>query len=297
LVYKAIGHVRLDKVTPRHIQQFINDLSTGERRDKYKKGKLAAKTIKNYIAFISTIYAHAIKMQVVSFNPCSTVTLPKDEIKEREIYSVEEVQRILELLYQEELKNFQFMVYFTLAIYTGFRRGELLGLEFKDIDTERQIISVKRTSNYAKGKGIYTDTPKTRTSYRTLKLPQVIIDLIMRYKTHQAEYAESIGDQWHETDRLFTQWNGKPMFTNTPSLFLGRFCERHGIRYLNIHSIRHFNASVQINAKIDVKTVSMNLGHSLASTTLNLYCHAFQAAQAASMDAIAGVIGIPAMQG
>jgi integrase len=271
-------------------------MAAGERHDRYKKGKLSAKTIKNYTAFISVVFEFAKRQQVITFNPCSTVTLPKDEYKEKEIYTVEEIQQILELLYQEDKKNFQFVVYFVLAVYTGFRRGELLGLEFKDIDYDRQIVSVKRTSNYTKSKGLYSDTPKTKNSYRTLRLPLELINLLRQYQAHQAEYAESLGNQWHDNDRLFTQWNGLPMFTNSPSLYFGRFCERHGLRYLNIHSIRHLNASIQVLAGVDVKAIQISLGHSQASTTLNLYCHAFQQAQALAMDGIVNVIGLPQRQ-
>jgi integrase len=275
-VFKAIGHKRMDKINPRDIQRFILDLSEGGRGDKYRKGKLAPKTVKNYVAFISTVYEHAIKMQVVSTNPCRVVTLPKSDNEEREIYSLEGTQQILELLHQEDAKNFHFTVYFTLAVYTGFRRGELLGLEFKDIDFNRQIVSVRRTSNYTKEKGVFTDTPKTRTSYRALKLPPEIMDLLSRYKANREDYARNVGDKWVDTDRLFTMWSGEPMFPNTPSLFFGRFCKRHGIKYLNIHSFRHLNASIQINAGVDVKAVQTSLGHSTATTTVNTqYGHTF----------------------
>jgi len=124
--FAAIGHLRLDKVTPRHIQQFIKDLETGERFDKYRKGALSAKTIKNHIAFISSVFEYARKMQVLSFNPCGSVILPKDRAEEQqqEIYTVEETQNILALLCQEEKKNFHYVIYFLLAVYTGFRRGD-----------------------------------------------------------------------------------------------------------------------------------------------------------------------------
>ena len=302
-VYSSIGHMKLDKISPRDIQRFINDMSEGEY-NKRTKGKLSAKSIKNHIAFISSIYEHAIRMQVISHNPCKAVTLPKANKQDIEIYSVEETQKILGLLFQEDVKNFHYAVYFILAVFTGFRRGELLGLEFKDIDFDRQIITLNRTSLYTKKKGVYADTPKTHTSYRALKLPAEIITILSDYKAHQQAYIESVGDKWVtkikglndemvDNDRLFTTWNGRPMYQSTPSKYFKKFCERHGITYRKNHSLRHFNASVQINAGVDVKTVSMNLGHSQASTTLNIYCKVFQSAQAASMDKIVDVIGIP----
>ena len=305
-VFKSIGHLRLDKLCTRDIQKIVNDMNNGERFDKYKKGKLSAKTIKNHIAFISSIYEYAIKQQVISYNPCRAVTLPKEREQELEIYSVEDTQHILSLLYKEDMKYFHYTVYFMLAVYTGFRRGELLGLEWSDIDFDRQIISINRTSLYTKDKGVYTSTLKTRTSYRTLKLPLEIMSILKQYKAHQAAYIESAGDKWItkikglndeivDNNRLFTQFDGKPMFPNSPSLFFGRFCKRNGLTYRKLHGFRHFNASVQINAGVDVKTVSSNLGHSMTSTTLNIYCKVFQAAQAASMDKIVSVIGLPTM--
>jgi integrase len=301
-VFREIGHLRMDKITPRHIQKFIDEMATGERLDRYRNGALSAKTIKNHIAFVSSIFEYAIKMQVVSHNPCRAVMLPKDRAEEVGIYTVEETQKIMELLTKEDKKNLHYVVYFLLAIYTGFRRGELLGLEHKDIDFERGIISLNRTSLYVKG--IFTDTLKTRTSYRTLKLPAEIMAILEQYKSHQAEYIESIGDKWETqikglddklvlNDRLFTQWHGLPMHPNAPSLFFGRFCKKHGLTYRKNHSLRHLNASVQIYAGVDVKAIQMNLGHSQASTTLNIYAKAFQAAQAVSMDKIVGVLGVP----
>jgi integrase len=308
-VYEFLGHLRMDKITPTHIQKFIKAMETGERLDKYRKGALSAKTIKNHIAFVSSVFEYARKMQVLSFNPCGSAILPKDKAEElqQEIYSVEETKHILELLCQEDRKNFQFTIYFLLAVYTGFRRGELLGLEWKDFDFDRQTVSLNRNSLYTTEKGIYTDSLKTRTSYRSLKLPLEIMAILSEYKAHQAAYVKSIHNLWvgkikglHDkmvdNDRLFTQRDGSPMFTNSPSLFFGQFCKRHGIEYRKGHSLRHFNASVQIYAGVDVKAIQTNLGHSQASTTLNIYGKVFQAAQAASMEKIVGVLGVPSLQ-
>jgi integrase len=303
VVYQEIGHKKLEDIRQGHIEKFVKALREGGR---YREYGLSAKSIKNYVSFISGVFQYAKEKQVINFNPCENVRLPKADTEEKEIYSIEEMKNILALLHQEDEKNFQFTVYFTLAVFTGFRRGEMLGLEFSDIDFDKQIITVRRTSNYTKSKGIYTDKPKTKTSQRTLKLPQQIIDLLKQYQAHQAAHVEKMGNKWTEqikglndkmviNDRLFTNDEGKPMFITTPSKFFKRFCKKHGINFLPIHSIRHFNASAMINAGVDVKAVQHSLGHSLASTTMNIYCHVFQAANAAAMDSIVSVIGLPTM--
>ena len=303
-VFREIGHMRLDRITSRHIQKFINEMAVGERLDRYRNGALSAKTIRNHIAFTSSIFEYGRKMQIISHNPCQSVMLPKDKAKETKIYSVEETQRILELLSREDSKNLHYVLYFMLAVYTGGRRGELCGLEFSDFDFERETVSFQRASLYSRSKGIYTDSLKTSTGYRSLKLPTEIVDLVKQYRQHQAEQKAKVGDQWHEqikgvndelvdNDRLFTQWQGLPIHPNAPGLFFGRFCKRTGVVYRKGHSLRHLNASIQVLAGVDIKTIQQNLGHSQASTTLNIYAKVFQAAQAASMDKIVGVLGTP----
>lgn len=130
-VYNALGHLRMDKITTRTIQTFIVDLAGEKRYD--SKGKelppYAPKTVRNYISFISSIFDYAVRMQVLSNNPCKNVVLPSKKSKDREVYSLDEVQQMLELFENESEANYKYTIFFTLAVFTGLRRGELLGLE------------------------------------------------------------------------------------------------------------------------------------------------------------------------
>lgn len=125
-------------------------------------------------------------------NPCRRVTVPKSEVKEKEIYTLTEVEQIFEALESEPLKYRLFII---LAVYSGFRRGEMLGLEWKDIDWENCVISVRRTSNYTAAKGIYTDTTKTKKSQRSSKFPPMIMELLKAYKAEQDEERLRLGDK------------------------------------------------------------------------------------------------------
>ena len=236
-VYPAIGHLRMDKITPRHLQRFVNELcgDTGNDTLGAKGKKLSPKTVKLHLSLISTIFDYAIKMQMLQNNPCRAVTLPSPKAKEREVYTLEEAQQLLELFEKEDECNFKYVVFFTMAMYTGLRRGELLGLEWKDFDWDNEIVSISRTSMWTKEKGIYTDTPKTKTSMRTLKLPKEIIALLQKYRTYQTAYKATLGSKWIENDRLFTQADGKPMDMTAPYYYFQAFCERTGMRFVNIH--------------------------------------------------------------
>ena len=283
-VYPAIGHLRMDKITARQLQGFINSLAKEGANEKTGK-PLAPKTIRHHLSFISDIFGFAAKMDVVSENPCSKVTIPKGEVKEKQIYSQEEIALLLSKINNEPTK---YRAFFFLVAYSGFRRSEMLGLEWKDVDFENNVISINRTSNYTAERGIYTDTTKTKRSKRVLKISPYIMEILKKLKAEQEEEAFRLGDKWIESDRLFVKWDGSPMNNQTPYGWLKEFCEKNEMPFYGIHSFRHFAASALISAGLDVVTVSGALGHCDSGTTLNIYSHMFQTAQARVAQAMDG---------
>ncbi len=285
-IYKAIGHMRMDKITARQIQMFVNTLSKEGANEQTGKA-LAPKTIKHYLSLISDVFTYGVKMGAVSENPCSKVTIPKVEQKEKQIYSPEEVARFFKMLEDEPLK---YRVFFKLAVYSGYRRGELLGLEWKDVDWENDIITVRRTSCYTPSKGIYTDTTKTRKSQRTLKFPREIMELLRELQAEQSDERSKLGNRWVECDRLFIKDNGEPQHPNTTYTWLKRFCERHDFPFHGIHQFRHLFCSLLVNQGVDIATVSNALGHSSITTTSSIYCHVLANSRAKVSEAITNAL-------
>lgn len=285
-VYPAIGHKRLDKITARDIQKFITDMLTNGRN--LNNGKpLSRKTAVHHLSFISDVFSYAVRMGMLCDNPCRRVFVPKQEQEEKQIYTIEQVKILYENLKSEPMK---YQAYLLLSIYSGYRRSEMLGLEWKDIDFEHDLIHVRRTSQYTSEKGIYTDTTKTRKSKRVSKMPASIMNLLRQFKAAQNEEARRLGTKWEDYDRLFTKWNGAPMNPQTPFEWLKGYCERIGIPFRNIHSLRHLHASLLIFEGVDVVAVSEDMGHSVVGTTLNLYSHMFQEAKARNCDAISNAL-------
>ena len=286
-IYPVIGHIRIDKISPLNIQKLVQTLSN--------EG-MSPRTIKTYVRFVSGILNYAIKKRLITYNPCTTVDFPKERPKEQlthEIYSIEEVKQLLELLKQEDNEKYPFYVYFVLAVYMGARKGELLGLEWKDIDFDNDMISINRAYYYSYlEREYYTDTPKTATSRRSLKLPVHVMETLRSLQVWQEKYRELCGGSWVDNDRLFTTYNGDVMATTAPRDYFQRFCKRNGIRYIKPHAFRHFNASILINSGVDIVTVQAALGHSTPITTLRVYSHAFNNAKTRAMEAIANAIDI-----
>ena len=285
-IYPALGHLRLDKITSRDVQKFINDL-LANGRNRLNGKPLSRKTVIHHLSFISNVFNYAIKMDMISENPCTKVSVPKGEKKEKPIYTLEEIQHIFKLLEKEAARYRAFIV---LAVYGGYRRGELLGLEWKDIDWENSVISIRRTSNYNVTNGTYTDTTKTKKSQRSTKFPPIVMDMLRELKADQEREREQLGDQWTETDRLFVTWNGLPIHPNTHYKWFRSFCDKNEVRFCDLHSLRHFHASLLIFSGVDPAAVSADLGHSAISTTTGIYVHMFQEAQARTSDIIANAL-------
>jgi integrase len=198
-----------------------------------------------------------------------------------------EALELLELLEEEPIK---YKLAVNLLIFSGLRRGEIVGLKWSDIDYDGQIISVRRALKYVPGKGIFEGDPKTFKSIRSIKLPDFIFELLKTYKVWQLEERIKVGDRWQDNDYIFTKWNGEPMNLDTIGGYLKKFTNKHNLKPVHMHSLRHTNATLLIANGVDLKTVSSRLGHADLSTTGNIYTHAINAADAKASDALENIL-------
>lgn len=251
--------------------------------------KLSPKTIHCYHGFLSTVFTYAVKVGEIAVNPCVNCTLPKVPTAEHNILTLEQTQQFLRLL--DEYAPLKYRCFFYIAVYGGFRRGEILGLRWSDIDFDNDLIHINCAAHWEKGKGFYYTDPKTAKSRRTVRLPERVILLLKQQHNEQLSAALMLGDYWHNSENLvFTADDGSQMGMGTPYGFLKKFCEEHELPCVSVHSLRHLNATLLINSGANPKTVQALLGHSLASTTMNLYAHEIQSAEAAASAAVAAML-------
>ena len=280
-VNEELGHMRLSKINRRHIQSFINSLSDGNAH--YKP--LGAKTVRNYINYTSSIFEYAIRLDLISNNPCSKTDLPALKKVERDVYTLQEAQEFIDALRQKAPIVFQ--TYFILSIYGGLRRGELCGLTWDDIDFENEIITIDKALYHITKQGNKLDTPKSASSNRSLKLPSEIFGFFRKLKIFYDNEEQRLGSYWNDNDFVFKDEDGNSLSPLKPNRWLHKFCEKENLKYVTPHSFRHFCASLMIDSGANVKTVQACLGHSDASTTLNIYAHSFAKAQAKASEAVA----------
>jgi integrase len=251
--------------------------------------RLSPKTIRCYHGFLSTIFNYAVKVGEISVNPCENCTLPKMTAPKHKILSIEQAQQFLQLL--DEHAPLKYRCFFNIAVYGGLRRGEILALRWSDIDFDNSLIHINRAVHWDKSRGYYYTDPKTAKSMRTIKLSERVMFMLKQQHNEQLSNALNFGDYWKNTgDLVFTADNGDQMSMATPYTYLTKFCKEYDLPKISVHSLRHLNATLLINSGANPKTVQSLLGHSLASTTLNIYAHEIQSAEAAASTAVAAML-------
>lgn len=275
--YEALGDMRMDKIKTIHVQNFVNSLTKpGVNKVDPEKG-LSRKTIKHYLSFVSSIFDYAIRIEMLTKNPCTNVKLPPEVHSEKKIYTPEQAEEFVDLLYSEAPLKHQ--LFASIAIICGLRRSEIVGLRYSDIDVDNHILRIERAANYSrKKKEMYVGNTKTASSVRSIKLPQVIIDIFQKYKAQEIEIKTFMGIKHTDEDFLFCDTTyTKIMYNGIPYNYLKKMCKNHGMDFYGIHSMRHFVASAMISKGTDAKTVSEILGHSTPATTVNIpYGHTKQ---------------------
>ena len=285
--FPVIGHLRMNDISRSNIQNFVNRLL---RDTNTKSGKpVSVKTVRNNMSFISDVFRYAISTGMNVENPCRDIIYPKVERTEKEIYSEEEISSLLSAM-EEYPPESKYKLFIYIAITTGLRKGEILGLEWKNIDLDTGVLNIVQSAKYNKTEGMHIGQPKTSRSVRKVKVPQEVIQLMREFKAEQDEYIFNMGSKWKGSDYLFTQYDGKLMSIQTPYEWLKSFCEEHGLAFKGIHSTRHTFASHMIASKMDIVQVSRTLGHTLPSTTLNIYSHLIQDASDEACSVAEGIL-------
>lgn len=260
-IYPVLGGFKITEITAAQIDALFISMKS--------QGKSHATVIKVYNILFG-IFKRAYKHDLIEKNPMDKVTRPeprKDEIKkqEPESYTAEEIIHIWNSLESEPLK---WRLYVRLLIDTGARRGEICGLQWKDIDFKENHITIAGNLCYTKAKGVYLDTPKNG-KIRTIDVDPAVMSLLQQHRREQLQ--QFLGPY------VFTQDDyPDPMHPQSPTRYLKKFSEKYGVSDLHPHKLRHSFASIAITNGADIASVSEKLGHSDKSVTLRMYTHADQ---------------------
>ena len=274
------GHFYINKIKPTDIMKFYDLLEKdtqlvrkkGNNGSKTKK-PLSGKTILEHHRLLRAMLHKAVYWQLIVANPAERVQPPKARKPKRRSYDDEQTKILLENLELLSSEDTKYKVAIILTVFTGVRLGELMGLEWQDVDFKNGIISINRSSQYLSDMGVFTKVPKTESSIREIAIPEFIISLLEEYKLWYEEQKSFYSELWTDSDRLFVQADGKPMHPSTISKWFVKYVAQIGLPVINFHGLRHTNATLLISQNIDVAVVAARLGHAQITTTFNFYVH------------------------
>lgn len=224
---------------------------------------------------LHTILRDAVRQGIISVNYASSDfirPIKKGSSGKKEILDdTETIKHFVDCINNET--DIRKKVAFTLMIALGVRNAELVGLEWKDFDFEKELVTISRNSIYACGIGVVTKNTKTKNSNRTISIPSGVVSLLKDYKKFWDSEKIKYANLWANTDRLFVRWDGSNMAGATTFRWLKQFEQKNGLKEITPHGLRHTNITMQLTRGMDIKTVSARAGHSDTNTTLNIYTH------------------------
>lgn len=259
-IIPKIGHHPLNKVTTGMLERFYAHLKADGRlvrREQFGPG-LANSVIRSIHAHCRAALDKAVAEKLIRQNPAIGCKLPPKKSAEVKILSPEAMQK---LLYQAQIEGFYEM--FMLDLATGLRRGEIVGLQWKNIDFENGTLSVTKQVRYVKGE-LKIEPPKTKASERSIILSPPVLEML-------AEYRKTVNSIW-----LFPSPVKKEDVPRDPSACrkaLARILKRAECEHVPFHAMRHTFASNAFHYGMDVKTLASTIGHESVETTLNVYAH------------------------
>lgn len=265
----ALGTRYLDTLTADDVVNLLSRL---------RHNGLSTNTQKRVRSNLNLICTNALRHRIIGHNPVALVKPPRattlEPTRVKTPYTLDETTTLLRLVTGTPLET---IVH--LAVFLGLRRGEILGLQWSDIDTDNQTLTINRTLKEGStilpdGTGLShsrANPPKTANSRRTLQLPDIIQTTLKRHKNTQRIARLRAGEAWNDTGYIFTNDLGGPLWGSNVAKAFRRHLAEHKLRHIRFHDLRHTTAVLMLTHGSRLEEVSQALGHSTLGITKDIY--------------------------
>ncbi|KQR52296.1 hypothetical protein ASF88_12150 [Leifsonia sp. Leaf336] len=272
----SLGRMKLTDIRRFHINDFVSDLTEAGR---------GATTVRRIAAVVQGSLKAAWHDDLIDHNPGVGIKLPVVPKKKFQPWQPEQVGTFLDAASQHRLGAL-----FELAILTGLRRGEAIGLRWDDVDLTRRTITVRNNRTQA-GRTIVEGTAKTDAGdNRVLSMSDAVVGALVAWKLRQQEEAEAFKEVWTDTGYVFTYEDGQPLKPQYATRLFDKIRASAGLPRMTFHGQRHENASLLLSGGADIAVVSKMLGHSSVSVTADIYSHLIGSAALDASERAAAMI-------
>ena len=271
IIKPAIGHKKLSSIKTPDIQKFINSLQRDGIRQDNGAGGYSTAYIQKIRNMLHDAFDQAATNGMIVRNPVNGVEMPKQTKPQIRVLSHDEQERFI-----KALDGFELRPMFMLALCTGMRRGELLGLTWDCVDFRNKTITVRQSATRYKdpvtGQAVHTlKEPKTWTSYRKIPMVDNIIPILRNHMEGQRIHMTN--PKWNPNDLVFCSSKGTIIEANTVNRYLNQIIKRAELEKFSMHALRHTFATRMMEAGVPAKVVQEMLGHKDVALTLNTYTH------------------------
>jgi integrase len=279
-IKSGLGSAKLQSLTPLQVERFYRELTSARLGRDY-----SPKTIRNTHTVLRKALADAERLELVIRNAAAAARPPAVDHIDRVTWSSEELGEFLESVRDDRL----YPVFVVLAT-TGMRRGEVLGLRWRDVDFDAGDLAIANTRTPVKSE-IVTGPPKTARSRRQVFLDEWTLDVLRAQRRSQAADRLAAGPAWNaDEDYVFTDEVGVPVNPNSVSKRFDTIVRKSGLPRIRLHDLRHTYATVALKAGVHPKVVSERLGHATVGITLDLYSHVTPSIARDAADVVASKI-------
>ena len=265
-IIPVFGDMYLQQVKNIDVQKWIFSL---QKKSPLTGKPMAPKTIKNIFLNLSAAMKKAVMLELIPKNPCDNITMPKLERFQPDIYSMEEVEHMLDCA-----KGTSMYLPLMIEVCIGLRRGELLALKWKHIDFEDGYLTVEENLVTVDNERI-TKSPKTKSGKRTIQIPSTLLELLKEIHTERNA---------KPNDYIICQEDGSPYKSDSFSLKFRRFLKANDLKHIRFHDLRHINATIMLSLGISPKVAQERLGHSSYQVTMDIYSHVLKKVEKEAAD-------------
>lgn len=279
-ILPAFGKLKLNKITVAYCQKIVN-----EWHDKYKQYAFLRKVT-------AQIMKYGISMEIMDSNPMRKTILPrkKDEETKINFYSKEELQEFMEIV--KANNNYKHYAYFRLLAFTGMRKSEVLATQWKDIDLFNKTISIGKTIAIDEHGEVVLQSPKTKSSTRSISLDDITIKILSNWRITQREDYFKLGyNTTSEKQFVFTTIENELYYPQVVNDWLDWIYKKEDKKRLKLdpdnekikritpHGFRHTHCSLLFESGASINQVQERLGHKDIKTTMNIYAHVTEKAK------------------